>query len=201
MADPIQIQGLDEVKKLLADMPDAIFTEVKKSLANTVLTIQKNVVLGFNGDASKSLQTRTGNLQRSIKTENTGTDLSTLRSSVFTKSIYAPIHEEGGTIKAKNAFLGLEGGPYLAIPSDLNKTKAGVTRFSPRDAFSAGASIRRLRNPVKAQFMVIDKDLGPLFWLVPEVIIKARLGLQSETDKQIPNLIDELNDVLLEGLE
>jgi len=195
-----EIQGLDEVKQLLKEMPEAVFVETKKSLAKTVLTVQRNVVLGFNRDPSISLQTRTGDLQRSIRTENKGTDLSSLRSSIFTKSIYAPIHEKGGTIKAKKAFRGLPGGPYLAVPSDINKTRAGVVRFSPRDAFAVGASIRKLRNPKKAEYMIIDNDLGPLFWLVPEVIIKARLGLQSETDKQIPNLIDDLNEVLLEGL-
>lgn len=201
MAKPsIEIEGLDEVRKLLADMPEAIFVETKKSLAKTVLTIQRNIILGFNGDASVSLQTRTGNLQKSVKTENTGTDLDSLKSSVFTKSIYAPIHEEGGTIKAKRAFRGLEGGPYLAIPSDANKTKAGVTRFSPTDAFNLGASIRKIRNPNKARFFILDESLGPLFWLVPSVIIKARLGMQKATDKQIPFLIEDLNKVLLEGL-
>jgi len=200
MAAGVEVQGLDEVRRLLKEMPEALFIETKKSLAKTTLTIQKNVILGFNKDPNSSLQTRTGNLQRSIKTENKGTDLNNMRSSVFTMSIYAPIHEVGGTIRAKKAFRGLDGGPYLAIPSDANKTRAGVTRFSPRDAFTIVASIRKLRNPKKAEYMIIDDDLGPLFWLVPEVIIKARLGLQSETDKQIPNLIDELNDILLEDL-
>jgi len=199
MAKPtVEIQGLDEVKRLLAEMPEALFLETKKTLAETTLTIQRNVILGFNGDASISLQTRTGNLQRSIKTENRGKDLSTLRSSVFTNSIYAPIHEEGGTIKEKNAFKALPGGPYLAIPSDMNKTAAGVTRFSPTDAFNLGADLRQIRNPRKAQFMIVEENVGPLFWLVPEVIIKARLGMQDETDKQIPILINELTDNLLE---
>ena len=48
--------------------------------------------------------------------------------------------------------------------------------------------------------MIIDQDLGPLFWLVPEVIIKARLGMQENTDKQIPFLIDDLDKILLRGL-
>ena len=63
-----------------------------------------------------------------------------------------------------------------------------------------GASIRKIRNPKKAQYFILDEDIGPLFWLVPEVIIKARLGMEDATDKEIPNLIDELDKVLLEGL-
>ncbi len=199
MAKPgVEVQGLDEVRKLLANMPEALFLQTKKTLAKTTLEIQSRIILGFNGDANHSLQTRTGNLQRSIKTENKGKNLDTLRSSVFTNSIYAPIHEEGGTIKAKNAFRGLDGGPFLAVPSDANKTAAGVTRWSVRDAFTLDATIRKLRNPRKAQYMIIDKDLGPLFWLVPEVIIKARLGMQDATDKQIPILFKALEDLTLE---
>ncbi len=196
----VEIKGLEEVQQLLKDMPETLFVNTKKTLAETVLSIQSKVILKFNGDPINSLQTRTGNLQRSIKTENTGTDLSTLRSSVYTKSIYAPIHEEGGTIKAKKAFMNLPGGPYLAIPSDANKTRAGVTRFSPRDAFTLDATIRKIRNPKRASFMIVDDDLGPLFWLVPEVIIKARLGMQDTTDDQIPLLVDDLNDILFEDL-
>lgn len=200
MATNSEVKGLDEVKRLLANMPEVLFVNAKKSLARATLTIQSNVVKRFNGDANSSLQTRTGNLQRSIHTVNRGTDLDSLQSSIFTNSTYAPIHEEGGTIKAKNAFKNLDGGPYLAIPSDANKTNAGVTRFSPRDAFNMGASIRKLRNPKKARFMILEKTMGPLFWLVPEVVIKARLGLQSETDKHIPDLIKQLDDVLMDNL-
>lgn len=198
--DNPEVIGLDEVKKLLKEIPEALFVEAKTSIAKTMLTIQGNVIKNFNGDPSNSLQTRTGNLQRSIKTTTRGDDIASLRASIYTNSIYAPIHEEGGTIKAKRAFRGLEGGPYLAIPSDANKTKAGVTRFSPRDAFALGASIRKLRNPKSARFMIVDESLGPLFWLVSSVIIKARLGLQDETDKQIPDLIRELENSLLEDL-
>ncbi len=196
----VEAKGLEEVQQLLKDMPEALFVTTKKTLAETVLTIQRKVIQGFNLDPSISLQTRTGNLQRSIKTENSGKDIASMRSSVFTRSIYAPIQEDGGTIKAKKAFRGLEGGPYLAIPSDVNKTRAGVTRFSPRDAFTLGAQIRKIRNPKKASFMIVDNNTGPLFWLVPEVIIKARLGMQDTTDKQIPLLVDELNDNLFEDL-
>ena len=201
MAAPgVEVTGLEEVQRLLDKIPTALFLDTKKSLAKTVLTIQGNTVRGFNGDPSTSLQTRSGFLQRSIKTQNTGKDLKSLRTSVFTRSIYGPIQEEGGTIKAKKAFRNLPGGPYLAIPSDTNKTKAGVTRFSPRDAFGLGAHIQKLRHARRAEYMIFDKDLGPLFWLVPDVTIKARLGLQDETDKQIPILIDRLDKILLEDL-
>jgi len=196
----IEVKGIEEVRRLLKELPEALFVETKKSLAETVLAVQTNTVRAFNGNPSTSLQTRSGNLQRSIKTQNLGKDLNSLKASVFTRSIYAPIHEEGGTIKAKRAFRGLDGGPYLAIPSDANKTRAGVTKLSPRDAFNLGATIRKIRSPRRAEYMIIDDNIGPLFWLVPDVIIKARLGLQDETDKQIPILIKELNKTLLEDL-
>lgn len=196
----VRIQGDEEVRQLLRNLPEALFVDARRTVARTLLSIQSNVIRGFNGDPNTSLQTRTGTLQRSIRTENRGNSIETLRASVFTDSAYAPIHEEGGTVRARRAFRSLPGGPYLAIPSDLNRTAAGVTRFSPRDAFDLGARIRRIRSPRRAQFMIIDENFGPLFWLVKEVDIKARLGMLDEANRQIPELIRELDRILLGDL-
>lgn len=201
MVKPTRVEGLDDVQKILEKIPEVIFVNAKKTLASYVLSTQAEITQSFNRDPSTSLQTRTGNLQRSIDVENSGRKLETLRVSIFTDSIYAPIHEEGGTIRARRAFRNLNGGPYLAIPSDINKTRAGVTRFSPRDAFSIGASIVAIKNPKNAPFMIVDEDIGPLFWLVKEVDIKARLGMVKTTEKNVPALVDDLYDILFEGLE
>lgn len=196
----VRLEGDEEVRALLKKIPDALFMDAKTSMARTLLSIQTDVTRRFNGDPSSTLQTRTGNLQRSFRVVSRGTSLDNLQSAIFTDSPYAPIHEEGGTIKARRAFRNLEGGPYLAIPSDLNRTQAGVTRFSPRDAFTIGAEIRRIRSPRRADYMILDEDLGPLFWLVKEVDIKARLGFGKIADDKIPFLIQQLDNILLEDL-
>ena len=189
-----------EVDKLLKEFPDHLFDAAKKALREAMFGTQRTVKNKFNKDPSNSLQSRTGDLSRSILTTLRGTTTKNLFAEVFTKKIYAPIHEEGGTIKAKNAFKNLPGGPYLAIPSDQNKTAAGVTRLSPRDAFLLDTVILKIKNPKKAEWLILQKDIGPLFWLVKEVDIKARLGMQKAADDEIPTLLSTLDELLLEDL-
>ena len=188
-----------EVDKLLNDLPEHLFESAKAEIRKAVFGAQRTVKKKFNGNPETSLQSRTGDLSRSILTTLTGTTLNNLHAEVFTKKIYAPIHEVGGTIKAKKAFSGLPGGPYLAIPSDINKTRAGVTRMSVSDAFNASAFTVPLKAP-KARFMILDPDLGPLFWLVKSVDIKARLGMVKAAEDEISTLLSRLDEILLEGL-
>lgn len=190
----------EEVNKLLNDLPDHLFESAKDIIRKAVFGAQRTVKKKFNGSPSDSLQSRTGDLSRSIRTTLTGSKLDNIQGEIYTKKIYAPIHETGGTIKAKRAFSGLPGGPYLAIPSDINKTKSGVTRLSVRDSFNSGGTYIRRINASKARFMIINNTTGPLFWLVKSVDIKARLGMVSAAEDEIPTLLSRLDDILLEGL-
>lgn len=200
MADAIQIKGGDEVITLLSKMPDHLLDVAREVLRDSMFAMQKKV----KGDFGKNgkLQVRTGDLARSIQFTTSGQSLGSFKASFFTRSIYAPIQEVGGKIKAIDKFTFLDGTPYLAIPSDINKTAAGVTRLSPTDAFSIRGQTRiiKLRAGGKARYMILDRDMGPIFWLVNEVEIPPRLGMQKAADDEIPTIMSRFNELLLEGL-
>lgn len=193
----VAVVGIDEVVTLLKDMPEELFKNSKKEIArstfNTQAAITKPMKVGANG-----LQSRTGNLARSIQTSVTGTKLEDLRGRVFTDSLYAPIHEKGGLITAKRAYKGLAGGPFLNIPADANKTPAGVMRETARTVFATGGYIIKI-NAAKARYAVI-KNGKVMFWLVKSVRIKASLNMVKSAEDEVPTLLSNLNNVLLQGL-
>ena len=197
MAVTTRIVGLDEVKELLEQLPEDLFLNAKQAFRKTLFEVQSDITTPMSGGAN-GLQSRTGNLARSVQVSLSGTKLDTLRSSVFTDSPYAPIHEKGGTIHAKNAYKGLAGGPFLNIPSDANKTPAGVQRMSATQVFNAGGYIVKISS-AKARYMVI-LDGRPMFWLVNQVTIKARFKMIKTAEDGVPTLLSRLNDVLLEGV-
>ena len=195
-----RIEGLEAVNQLLADLPEESFEVAQRAMRRAAFRGQRRIQGRFESNPETSLRNRTGNLQRSIRSSVRGNSLASLSAEVFTDSIYAPIHETGGVIKARNAFRSLDGGPFLAIPSEQNQTEAGVTRYSVRDAFTLGGFLRRIRIPNRAQYFIADGELGdPLFWLVPSVEIPARLRMTQTVVDQIPSLINELNAELLGG--
>ena len=197
---PIVIKGGDEVITLLSQMPDHLLEVAREVLRDSMFSMQKKV----KGDFGKSgkLKVRTGDLARSIRFTTQGQSLGSFQASFFSRSPYAPIQEFGGKIKAIDKFTFLDGTPYLAIPSDINKTKAGVTRLSVRDAFSMRGQTRivKLRAGGKSRYMILDRDMGPLFWLVNEVEIPARLGMTKAAEDEIPTIMSRFNELILEGL-
>jgi len=189
--------GLNEVTEMLNTMPNHLFDKAKKEVQRSTLDAQSSITkpmkTGLNG-----LQSRSGNLARSIQTSVTGSNLNNLKGSVFTKSIYAPIHEKGGTINAKNAYTSLAGGPFLNIPSSQNRTPAGIMRNTAKEVFSQGGYIVKINAP-KARYMVALNGT-PMFWLVNNVYIKARLKMVKQAVDEIPTLLSNLNTVLLQGV-
>ena len=189
--------GVDEIQDLLREMPDHLFDETKKEVARTLFTAQKKMAIQLKSGAN-GIQTRTGNLLKSIKFNLSGTKLKDLHGELYTDSPYAPIHETGGRITAKNAYKSLQGGPFLNIPSNFNKTKVGITRLTARSVFLNGGYIIKIKAP-KAQYAVM-LDGTPMFWLVKSVELQPRLKMVETTTDEVPTLLSNLNDVLLKGL-
>jgi len=195
--DTVILIGVDEVRNLLQGFPKHLFDKAKKEVSRSVFNVQKAIVSPMKTGAN-DLQSRTGNLARSIKTRVIGTSLKTLSGKVDTESIYAPIHEIGGTITAKKAYSNLQGGPFLNIPSSQNKTAAGVMRKSATVVFSEGGYIIPINAP-KARYAVMLGGI-PMFWLVKSVYIKARLKMMKSASDEVPTLLSNINNILLEGL-
>lgn len=193
----VKVVGMDEVIGLLGDMPKQLFTKAKQQIAKSTFNTQRSITQPMKSGI-KGIQSRTGALARSIQTTVTSNTLDDIRGRVFTKSIYAPIHEIGGIVRAKRAYLGLEGGPFLNIPASANKTASGVMRESARTVFATGGYIIKI-NAAKAKYAVI-KNGSVMFWLVKSVRIKARLNMIKSGEDEIPTLLSNLNDVLLQGL-
>ena len=196
MSGTVEIRGLDELLTYTQNLPAEMYNKAKGEYTSSAFALHRTMTQRVSGSA---LKRRTGQLARSFKVKVTGTNLKTLGASIATTSPYAPIHETGGIIRAKNAYGSLEGGPFLNIPSTLNKTAAGVTRQTAREVFNAGAYILKISAP-KAKYVVL---LGgkPMFWLVKEVEIKARLGMQIEADKSFNTLLSSLRSATQRGIE
>lgn len=194
MNDTIKITRLNEALKFINALPAHTASSAKQIFADTAMSVQKQMTQrSMNGP----LHSRTGELGRSWHFSTFGTSLGDIGSSTYTTSPYAPIHETGGTIRAKRAYMNLLGGPYLNIPSQANQTAAGVMRRSARDVFSSGGYIVKLKSAGKARFAVIEGGKA-MFWLVKEVTLPARLGFEETARKEIPTLLSRLKGLKFE---
>jgi phage gpG-like protein len=200
MADPVlEIRGLDEVNTLLEKLPGSVFDDVKSVFTEAVQATHKKVQARFT---SGPLHVRTGEGRRSFKQQVSGSSLSQLKASVFSGAVggsilaYIPIHEFGGTITAQNKYKGVEGGPYLNIPLDANKTPAGVMRMSAREVFNDGGFIFGSR--AKGFYVANEKGV-PMFVLKKQVTIPARLGFYDIADQQTQIIMSKLSSMLPES--
>lgn len=178
--------NVQEVNEWLKILPEETFTAAKtifhKRLFEAKATTQQN--------ATTKLHVRTGALKRSIHFEVKGTSIKTLRASLHAAGKvggqtikYAPINEYGGTIRAKNAYTRVPGGPYLNIPAPDNKTPAGVMRMGAREVFNQGGEIKG-----RAVYL----NGVAMFYLVKSVDIPARLGMNDAADDVVPSLLRDL---------
>ncbi|WP_235199971.1 hypothetical protein [Pseudomonas monteilii] len=194
MSDTIKITGLNEGLKFISALPAHTASSAKQIFADTAMSVQKQMT---QRSMSGPLHSRSGELGRSWRFSTFGTSLGDIGSSTYTSSPYALIHETGGTIRAKRAYSRLPGGPYLNIPSEANKTPAGVMRRSARDVFAAGGYIVPIKNAGKARFAVIEGGKA-MFWLVKEVTLPARLGFEETATREIPTLLSRLKGLKFE---
>jgi len=185
-----------EVEKYLKEFPAVTFEQARAVYAKAVLAADTET----KRNATDVLNVRTGALRRSIQSEVIGFDLHSLRASVFSGAyhgskpvIYAPIHEFGGTVKAKNKYLRVPGGPYLNIPIGENKTPdAGVMRMTARMVFNKGGYIRKSKRGKWIVFL----ESEPMFVLVKQVKIKPRLGMRKAADRQVEIILRDLKNIV-----
>lgn len=189
----IKIEGFEEVKTFLSELPESFFDKSKLIFQKSKFRIENKI----KKNATNILSVRTGNLKRSIGSEVGGKTLSELNMSIYAAGkiggqtvVYAPIQELGGVIKAKNAYKNVPGGPYLNIPATANKTAAGVQRMSAKQVFANGGFVAG-----KAVYL----NGEPMFYLVKSVTIKPRLGMVDAATDDIPTMLAAFNDMDLES--
>lgn len=177
-----QIIKLDEVvsfiKKVPASSFEALNLEVTKTLFEVDATVKSNT----------ALKRRSGSLMRSIKTYTSGESISSYKSGIYSDCVYAITHEQGATIRAKRAYTGVKGGPYLNIPTAENKTAAGVQRMPAKTVFSQGGYVLEYK-PNKYGVML---NGTMMFTLHKSVTVPARLGLVSTVEDSVPTLLSRI---------
>lgn len=191
MAAVVSLRGVEEVAGLLGRLPPETFKAAKDAFRVATFNTHGNVLQRLRGSP---MQSRTGNLARSIIPEVKGAKLSDLRASVYSTAMYARIHELGGEVRAKDKYRWLPGGPYLNIPTDNNKTAAGVMRMSSTDVFRGGGKV--MRGP---EGFGLYLNGARMFRFAKRVVIKAQLGIRETGEKEVPTLLSTLNDLLLKG--
>ena len=136
----MEVINLKETVDYIKKLPEDAFDIAKRGMATALLKADKGI------KTNTTLMRRTGNLFKSIQTRVEGRDIKSLKASIYTTSIYAPVHEYGATIKAKKAYKNVPGGPYLNIPTSANKTASGVTRKTARQVFEHGGHIVKFKS-------------------------------------------------------
>ena len=196
MTITVDVEGIEDIQDLLNRIPGTMYSNAKQILSTSLFNIQRTVTQRLQNGPMFS---RTGQLARSIKFKTGGDNIANMSGVVYTDSKYAPTHEYGATIRAKNAYARLPGGPYLNIPSSQNRTGAGVMRENARSVFNSGGYIIPLNAP-RARYAVMKNGI-PMFWLVKQVTIPARLGMRETADNEVPTYLSNLQSGILDGLD
>jgi len=192
MVDAIKVDivGLDKVQEYLSDFPEETYQVARDTINGAMFRAKAKT----QQNARSILKVRSGALRRSILFSSGGKTLSTLKGSFYAAHklggatvAYAPIHEYGGTIKAKNAYKKVPGGPYLNIPAKANMTPSGVMKKTAKQVFQEGGTLRGRIIVLKGKTM---------FYLVKSVKIKPRLGMTKAAEDEIPTLLSELQNLV-----
>jgi len=191
------IQG--NLRDIIQGYPERAFPLIKSAFAKSVFAIHKEVI----ENTRNKLKRRTGTLAKSLLVEVYGDNLSQLEGRVYSDVEYANVHEYGAegnnAIKAKNAYRGVQGGPYLNIPLPNNQTPSGVQKFSAKQIFDSGGFIYRSK---KGNWLVATAKNGNLqnmFVLKKRVEIKPRLGIRDAIDREMPQMIENMRNAVLEA--
>lgn len=117
----ILVTGADELRKRLTDYPLVAKAAIAKGLRAGIMVLVREVKETiYAGHAAGHLEGDSGHLRRSIVYE---VNDAAGEAQLGTNLVYAPPHEFGAVIKAKNA-------PYLMFPLAGYRTKAGkLTKF------------------------------------------------------------------------
>jgi phage gpG-like protein len=189
MTITVETVGVEEVNRLVGTLPQWAYKGVRQALSDYVFDVDRKMKQSLTGI---DLNVRTGALRRSFGVTVSGSNLNDLSASNYTDSKYAPIHQYGGTIRAKNKYLRVPGGPYLNIPSNNNQTPSGVTRMSAGQVFAAGGHIVKINAP-RARYMVMLQGVA-MYWLVKSVDIPKRMKFEETSEAGIPTLLTNMMD-------
>jgi len=192
----VTVNGVSEIEALLNAMTAEMGDNARKALQKSLFTVKRKTASRLKNGP---LYSRTGDLAKSFKYKtNLKGEIKDLYGEVYTDSIYARIHETGGTINAKNKYINVPGGPFLNVPLSANKTPAGVMRENARSVFAGGGYIFKSK---KGNWIVMSGNDVPMFVLKKQVTIPARLEFVKTATDEVPTLISNLNKVLLDGLD
>ncbi len=193
----VRAEGIDEIQRWLKDMPDHAFTAAKRVFARAMLNAQS--------DVNDNIDDRSGNLARSIQTEVIGTDIDSLRVSLYSAAsvdgdavIYGPVHEFGAqganAIRpVNNRYAWVPGGPYLNIPEDANLTPARVMRMSATQVFASGEASVGIKD---GGGWGVYMGTTLMFSLIKKAEIPPTLGMRKAVEDQIPTVLSELQNLI-----
>jgi hypothetical protein len=198
----VRLEGVEELLNDLERFEPTLAPRVRDEANATAAAVANDVKNRIRDGSGDTLHSRTGQLRRSIRYGSSGTRLRDVRAEVYSDASiasYAPVHELGATIRAKDAYRGLPGGPYLHFPVGQNLTPAGVQRMTGREVFAAGAHIRPTASPAFPYRVVLDGET--MFLLTKQVTIPPRLEMIETAEDAVPDLTRRIGVLITEVLE
>jgi len=191
----IEVKKFVEIDQYLKDMPETMFDDAKPLFQKAVIDADKRVKRLFG----IRIQSRTGNLRRSLRTSVKGMSLDSLQASFYsaanvagTPIVHAPIQEFGGTINAIDKYKKVPGGPYLNVPTEANQTAAGVMRKTARMVFNKGGYIQKTKKGRWGVFL----GNKMMFALVKRVHVTPKLSMRSSAERQVSRLLSSLSKII-----
>lgn len=190
---PIQLRftSYNVIKQFLKELPDDAYNDARKVFEEVGEDVYKAIQDRADG---KGVRRRSGSLYNSIRFNIGGTDLKSLRMSITTNSPYAAAHEEGATIRAKNKYMWLRGGPYMNIPTAANTRSDGRPISDARTLFNTGARIKSGNTGFG-----IYSGATKMMHLAKVVKIPARLRFRETGVDYFPTLLSRLEEVFLKS--
>lgn len=159
------LKGFSEVSKALKTLDKRVFPDIKKLFEQYGRELQRRMVLQSTGG---KLKRRSGEMARGWVQASGGINLKSLFSEVQNAVKYVAIHQFGGVIRARSS-------KFLTIPTDQNKTPAGVARVSARQLFQTKKAFVRGGVIFENRGQGKNRKPVPMFILKKEVRIPKRL--------------------------
>lgn len=191
MAIQLRFTSYNVVKQFLKELPDDCYTDARRAFEEVGIQAHTAIRARANGLGVKR---RSGELYNSIKFSVRGNDLNTLKMSISTNNPYAAVHETGETIKAKNKYLWLRGGPYMNIPTTANTRNDGTAVQNATALFNSGARVKS-----GGSGFGIYKGQTKMMHLAKSVTIPARLKFRETGQDYFPILLSRLEEIFLKS--
>lgn len=156
-----------EFRRRLSKFSRTMPRETRRGMSNALSIVERKVKTKLSGSYLKA---RTGKLRADWWKRIDGTK--TVTGILGSPTPYSKIQEKGGTITPKR-------GRALTIPTNENKTAAGVARISARELKDQGRSFIR-------KGVIFEKRAGgivPMFILVRSVRIRAKHYLRDSLNE------------------